>query len=210
MPFPRPLSPEADVSDLASWLTEWSLFYPSDYDEKLLKVARPPAGGFVLRDLKIIIGWKSEVRFVRSRQLQVQRYDAAHPGAILRSTTAALTAAGDAAALQALRGIPNFQRPAFGSALLMVADPDRWTTFDRMANESLVRLRDTLAVRRRGDPLHDVCRLLGAFRPNRVGNNYPAQAADWPIYMECCRAISTVTWLSLRTIDRALFEARGR
>ncbi len=43
-----------------------------------------------------------------------------------------------------------------------------------------------------------------------MADGYVATAPNWPIYMEICRAISGLTLLSLRSVDRALYEARGR
>jgi len=203
MPFPRQLAPTADKSDLTAWLTEWSLFYPFDYDDQL-----PAASGsFGLAALRSIVSWKSEKRFKASNDVKIVNYNTVNPGLIVAITGAALAAATDGAALAALLGIPVAQGPAFGSAVLMAGDPNRWTVFDRMANTSLRKMSAVLAPQAAGGPLQRVALALAAL-PIPAGN--VAVAANWPAYMKCCREISAITWLSLRTVDRALYEARGR
>jgi hypothetical protein len=211
MSFPRLLASDADASDLTAWLTEWSLFYPFDYDDQLSPIVRPATGAFDVDSICLIVGWKAERRWRKSKQESIRRYDGLHPGTVAAKTRNALSAVDDASGLSGLRGIPQVQAPAFGSAVLTVGDPDRWTVFDKMASASLVQLRDHLSIQQTGGPLQSLAGALARFRPPRNrANEYLARVADWPTYMLCCRAISATTWLSLRTVDRALYEARGR
>lgn len=209
MSFPRPLTPDADAPELTAWLTEWSLLYPCGYDTALSRITFPPTNSFDITAICEIVRWKSGPRYADHRVGKVCAFDVANPGAVARHTQAALTAPTDTEALNALRAIPVVRGPAFGSAVLMAGNPSRWTVFDRMANASLVYLRDRLTMRRNDDELFDLQRALLAFRPTQTKVGYEADARDWVAYLDCCRAISRATWLSLRTVDRALYEARA-
>ena len=118
MPFPRQLAPTADKSDLTAWLTEWSLFYPFDYDDQL-----PAASGsFGLAALRSIVSWKSEKRFKASNDVKIVNYNTVNPGLIVAITGAALAAATDGAALAALLGmVISF----FYLLMFMLAGPSR-------------------------------------------------------------------------------------
>lgn len=206
MSFPRPLARDADVGQLAAWLTEWSLLYPVDYDAPVTAIARPTSG-FGVTELKTILDWKLERRFRDRAKRQVDAYDLKNPDSptsttsIRKMTASAIAAANDIAARKALSGLAWAQGPAVGSAVLTIGNPDRWTVYDVMACCALRQVRDTLSgqVRRRNAPLQPLARQLAKF-----------QNDDWYVYLDCCRAIRDLTLLSLRAIDRALYEARGR
>jgi hypothetical protein len=216
MSTPRPLASSSTAGELAQWVTEWSERYPFGYDDVLTPITRPPAKAFDLDELITIYRWKLGDQWKKVRIDELRAHHVALPTAIATATSAAFAAASDAAALAALIPIPgmkNSKLAAVRSTVLMVADPDRWSPSDKMANKSVVMLRDRLAPRtiNPADPLHKLVVLLGQFRPVPDSKGgYPACAADWPTYMACCREISRITWLSLRTVDRALYEARGR
>jgi hypothetical protein len=208
--FPRPLAPDSGVAQLISWLTEWSLRYPFAYDEALKPVLRPQSGQLSADDVEVILGWKLGKRWEAKAIGEVRAYVQSWPRSIESETSNALRAPTDAAAMGFLGGIPWLKGPAVGSAVLMALDPDRWTVFDVQASAALVCLRDLLADRREksNDCLYQLAELLAKFNPERVRGQYPAAANDWPIYMAICREVSRLTMLSLRTIDRALYEAR--
>ncbi len=75
--------------------------------------------------------------------------------------------------------------PALGSVFLMANAPDRYTVMDTRALKSL--------------------RALGLIPPGRAD----ATAADWLDYLRACRALASKVGASLRTIDRALYQANG-
>jgi hypothetical protein len=209
--IPRPLAPDADSVQLATWLTEWSLRYPFGYDDQLQASLRPATGSYVVTDLRAILQWKHP-RFPNRPFNDVHSYDLRHPGVIQRQTGRAFRANNDAMALAQLARIPWVKQTPTGSAVLMAMNPDRWTVFDRWANTTLVHLRDLLAAQchDRTAPLHDLSLQLSKFRPQMVNDAYKAIAADWPSYIAICQKVSALTFLSLRTIDRACYESRGR
>jgi hypothetical protein len=207
----RPLAPDSGITQLTSWLTEWSLCYPFAYDEMLKPVLRPANRHFTTDELEVILRWKLGQRWQKKATADVNAYAQSHPSSVPNETGNALNAPTDLAAMEFLVGIPWVQGPAVGSAVLMTLDPDRWTVFDVQASAALVCLRDLLTDRREdsNDCLYQLAELLAQFNPQRVRGQFPAAANDWPMYMAVCREISRITMLSLRTIDRALYEARG-
>jgi len=155
------------------------------------------SGSFGLAALRSIVSWKSEKRFKASNDVKIVNYNTVNPGLIVAITGAALAGGTDGAALAALLGIPVAQGPPFGKRRPNAGDPNRWTVFDRMANTSLRKMSAVLALRRPAG-LQRVALALAAL-PIPAGN--VAVAANWPAYMKCCREISAITWLSLRTVD---------
>jgi hypothetical protein len=202
------------VAQLTQWLTEWSLLYPFSGDRTIQPVLWPAAGNFGAQELQIIFDWKLGNRWKAVAAAQVNTFDAANPGRIELMTGNALTAPNDAAALAALRGLPQVrgaQAVAVGSAILMCLDPNRWTVIDVNANDALVCLRNTIGGQRNNttNPLYELAVPLWGFTPGANSNgNHPALAVDWPDYMAVCRTIARMTMLSLRTVDRALMQAR--
>jgi hypothetical protein len=73
-------------------------------------------------------------------------------------------------------------RHAVPSAILATADPDRYTVYDQTAKKSL--------------------KALGLLQDSQC-------KGEWLNYLHSCRHIARRTGLSLRTIDRALYEANG-
>jgi len=69
---------------------------------------------------------------------------------------------------------------AIGSTALMAHDPARFTVYDGQASKSLRAL------------------------------NYPAKRDSWIDHLHGCRAVAADTGHSLRTVDHALFTAKGR
>lgn len=208
------LTPAAPTrADLTRWLTEWSLDYSFVWDDKLKDVVGMPS--FNLDALDAILGWKLQANHHAAAMKQLKTYEAAHPGALVAATAAAISQKGnDVAALQKLSGISQLQGPAVGPVILMVGDPNHWTVTDINANRAIVHLRDhfaTLALPPAHD-LHPLSLLLQQYNPanKNAGTTkkpeYPAQIQDWPAYLGVCRALRDLTWLSLRTIDRALFS----
>ena len=116
----------------------------------------------------------------------------------------------NAEALRCLRGLPQMKTAgtvAVASAVLMVLDPDRWSVMDRMANKSLVALRNALSVSEEiSHELGNLAYLISGFSPPV---DYLARSEDWPRYMAICREIAQLTGVSLREVDRALYKARG-
>jgi hypothetical protein len=210
---PLPLPQDAAVGQLTQWLTEWSLLYPFGGDGLIRPVVRPRGGCLTPGELKIVMEWKIGDRFKQAAFDQIDAYEAANAGEISGKTALAMVATTDAQALQELRGLPQMKTrfvAAVGSAILMCLDPERWTVMDVNANAALVCLRDTLRSQagNPNSPLHDLAVELSTFTPRRTTNGYEARTVDWPTYMSICRTIARTTMLSLRTVDRALQQAR--
>ena len=215
MSNPRPLTAEATPDHLHGWIIEWTARYDVSSDDVLLPIAMP-SSGFDVDDLAVIYRWKLGKQWRTQAVKRLHSFALQNPGVIEASTAQALAATDDTAALASLRAISGMktrQAVALGSAVLMVGRPTRWSVVDRMANASLVHLREVLSPQASSSdaPLHEMALTLANFKPapDKSGG-YPAVTKDWVAYMECVRAISKHTWLSLRTIDRALYASRGR
>jgi hypothetical protein len=195
---------------LADWVASWAGLYDAASDTRVLALAGTSPGYLKVQDLVTIFRWKLQPNHFVVAQRDILRYEAAHPGLVQSKTAAALVAVSDADALRCLRGLPQMKTAgtvAVASAVLMVLDPDRWSVMDKMANSSVVALRDMISAAKHLDPrLAKLAHLVGGYAPP-LDNS--ARSEDWPTYMAICREIANLTGASLRVVDRALYKARG-
>jgi hypothetical protein len=195
---------------LAAWVALWSGRYKSESDTSVLALAATSRRHMLLQDLVTIFRWKLQPNHFVAARRSLLEYDADHPGWIRDKTEAACAASSDDEALRCLRGLPQMKTAgtvAVASAVLMVLDPNRWSVMDRMANKSLIALRDELSTSTVKSPeLGMLTHLICAYAPP---SDFSARSDDWAQYMAICREIAHVTVASLRTVDRALYKARG-
>jgi hypothetical protein len=165
------------------WLDRWCALYAVASDAPLAPLAGRASFGHA--DLTVIYEWKfrryypgKKIKALTARSTDVQARD---------WTRRAISNTDDLAALR-LAGLLPGCAPAGASAVLMVADPQRFTVMNKRAIKSLVyhELWDTAA--------------------QGSGATYER----WLEYLQICRRLSTDHAMTLREIDRALWQAEGR
>lgn len=208
------LTAASTPSDLRVWLDGWATKYPVVTDDQVMVIANSGAGSLGASDLRKIFQWKLQANHFVTADDSLIRFEKSNPGKIESRTMAALAAEGDAEALAALRGLPQMKTSgtvAVASCLLMCLDPERWTVIDRRAINSIALLKDIFrTLPGVHGALFKLMALLEKFDPptDETGR-FLARAIDWPLYMDICREIQRLTGLTLRDIDRGLYEANG-
>lgn len=167
---------------LGQWVQAWGARYALAEDDVLEAMHGAPS---LDKDAVLaLVEWKFNAmahRRANARRRVAQERDQA----VIDVTAAARGCVDDGAALRVvtvLRGVG----PALGSALLMAMAPARWTVLDVRALASV--------------------RVVGY-------GSVPADAqhpGTWLPYLLACRDLQARTQESLRTVDRALFAAKGQ
>jgi len=208
------ISENSTQGELADWIRYHASQYPTGSDSPIEGIWSPKSEYLTLAHIEIIAKWKLEARFVDQIVRKLREYDqlfpSDNPSSIVSKTHVAyLATTSDITALEALRPIPGTATKtsaAFGSCLLMVLRPDWWTVIDRRALETLIGLQSVLtpdsSLRRDFEMLSDA---FLKFAPTCT----EASATVWPSYMSLCRQLANVCDVSLRTLDRALYSAKG-
>ena len=170
-----------DKNQWARWINAWAETYPVEHDDALSPFVS--AEFLTQSDLEAIVEWKFGNWPGRlARTLNV--LDGETSEQIEELSRRAFSCNDDLGALLiicVLQGVG----PALGSALLMAHDPARYTVIDTRALRSI--------------------RAFGWMV------DMPARATQrtWIPYLSLCRKLRDDTRISLRTIDRALYEANG-
>ena len=177
-----------------------------------MSLTQSVSGSLNADNLRQIFEWKLQANHRARALTSLAQYELVNPGEVQSKTAEALVADDDAGALLALRGLPQAKSThsvAVASCLLMCLDPQRWSVIDRRALTSIMFLKSTLFTD--GGPLNDLRKFMSSFEPpiDKEGR-FVAHSKDWPIYMRICREIREVTGLTLREIDRGLYESNGR
>ena len=164
-------------------LREWVLAWSSVYPTESDDAILHFDGRAALsmQEIDTILHWKLETQ---ANYLAVARRNLASqpPEFVLDHVARAVRNPDDQAAFLLLANIKGFQI-AIASSILMATQPDRYTVYDVRAKKSLVA--------------------LGELHLN------PAKG-EWLNYLHSCRSIARRTLLDLRTVDRALFSAKGQ
>ena len=193
----------------------WSEIYDAESDHEVLDISKNNNGFLNKDNLSTIFKWKLNAKDFSAAS---NKLDLFSEKIIEEKTKLALQSATDSEALKALLGLPLMSTEpscAVASSLLMVLDNTRWTVIDRRANLSLIKLKTSITRRvEPTNPLFNLINLLNIFNPKssfkKNGDvEYKAVSIDWPIYLLVCREIAHVTRQTLRTVDRALFQAYG-
>lgn len=174
------------TSALTTWVDKWAMRYPVLAErEKLGDLYDRKRKSFRLDQLEIIYRWKY-ARLWPDRKVAALRANCDERQA-RDWTRRAISCPDDLGALAFVHLLPG-ANAAGGSAILTVADQKRFTVMDRRAIKSLV--------------------CLGQWDPTVQGTT--ASATHWIEYLRECRKISERTNRSLRTVDHALYQSRGR
>lgn len=165
---------------LRRWVRAWAERYPDHEDQQVAHLAGVDQLG--RKDWVTVARWKFGGGDRRRLKNALAGIAAIEDDQVLELLSqAALTTTGDALA-QKIICIPRSVGPAFGSALLMAARPDRYTVYDVRASASIAAIGGHLS---RWDPQR------------------------WVDYLEVCRDIARRCNEPLRTVDRALYMANG-
>lgn len=198
------------LEDLSNWIQFHAEQYESSSDDVVLSIAENHNGYISKKDFLKILKWKLQPNHFVAAQKQVEEFHKAFPTAIREKTKSACSADHPELALKALRGLPQMKTKnsvAVASCVLMVLDKENYTVIDRRANESLHALKPIIKdIATRNIKVAYLCTQLTSLTP-RVG--FSAVAEDWVTYLDICRELSRISKVSLRQLDRALYQASG-
>lgn len=173
---------------LKRWVHAWSVTYNAAADSVLGQIA-----GTACIDLETLITistWKLRRLWPAQAERRLRQNDEA---VVKDLTRRAISNTDDAAALALLTMIHGLA-PRTASAVLMAADPERFTVMDIRSWNSLKALSESGHV---------------AFPRRTYAPGAKGWAQYWPDHLAACRSISLSTSCSLREVDWALFSANG-
>ena len=207
------LQANSSPEDLSYWVDFWSRQYDVKSDAVIDEISGREPEFLTENDVRSILIWKLQTEVHYAERLRdLDEFVIKQPGEIERKTSLALESTTDHQALEHLRGLPGMKTEgsvAVASAFLMTLKPNRWTVIDQRANRSLAALRNVLEpISVKAAPLMSLFHILSHYHP--LPPSYAAVDSDWGIYLAACREIGRFTGKSLRTIDRALYQARGQ
>lgn len=168
------------MSDQA--LREWVLAWNAQYNVAHDAALVPLHGraSYTIAELTTILKWKLQPNYLASA---VNTLATLPPEYVTDLIARAINNADDLAAYLLLSDVKGMRSGwAIPSAILMTSNPDRYTVYDRRAKSSLTA--------------------LGLLQSD------PAKGV-WLNYLHSCRLISRRVLLPLRTVDRALYQAKG-
>ncbi len=175
-------------SPLSDWVLAWSGRYDRSYDAPIERLAGTSELG--LEETKEVYRWKLRRLWPERASRLVESWVDED---VRRLTSRAAQCNDEMAACRLLQMLPG-AGPAVASALLMAMNPRRYTVMDKRSLKSLHAL---------------------GFWPDEYGR----VASTWfyPEYLSVCRKLCAqlgdpvpAGFRTLRTLDRALFKARGR
>ncbi len=175
--------PVMDENQLREWIPVWASRYPGIEAEDQLLAAHAGRECLDRAGMGEVVDWKF-CTHAYLRTMTRNALDREPDGRIEDVTRRAFACDDDLHALDVISELSQVG-PAVGSTILMFNDPDRYTVIDQMALLSL--------------------RALGLF-PEGPGD---ARREDWVAYLAACRSLRDITGQNLRTVDRALWGARG-
>jgi len=198
------------ADDLSKYLTHYASGYEAQYDAPILEIIDRNRGFLTPGDVSDIFTWKLQKHHAIAARKRLDEYVNKFPGLLEQKTSLALSADTDLGAIEQLRGIPQMKgksRVAVASCLLMCLDSTRFTVMDRRANESLVMLKPViLEISMSNNAFKSIQRNLFKLNPPE---GYFAVSSDFEYYLATCRELSLQTNMSLRSLDRALYSAKG-
>ena len=164
------------------WIAKWAGQYPIGSDVAVEHLAGRDAFGH--KELAVIYNWKYRRLWPAKH---VRNLTTGCTNAEALDWTQRAFASEDLAALCVTSMLPG-ANAAGASAVLMASQPWRFTVMDPRAIASLT--------------------LLGRWSPSIKGSG--ASYRYWVDYLEQCRKLAVLANVSLRTLDRALYESNGR
>jgi len=163
-------------------LREWIFAWSARYPVEYDEVLIPLHGraGFTLEEIDEILYWK--LRSTPPHLTAARNHLKSIPECYVREiVTRAIGCNDDLGAYLLLADLKGVQQ-GIGSAILATANPDRYTVYDPRAKKSL--------------------KALGLLQDSQC-------KGEWLNYLHSCRLVARRTRLPLRTIDRALYMAKG-
>jgi hypothetical protein len=186
----------AAVGDLTGWVKLWAEAYPAEHDDLI----EPLYGARRLdhADRARLAAWRLGADHGAGHRRTLNLLEDNDQDWADELAERALACNDDLGAWLLARRIVG-AGPALASAMLMVGDRDRFVVLDKRSWASLCELTASHAL---AGPGVDAQRLLH-------GAN-PARSRTWLAYLDACRALRDATGASLRSVDQALYQARGR
>jgi hypothetical protein len=170
-----------DGHELQSWIDRWSAEYPPAWDANVVRLAGRQA--FYHKDLETVYEWKFRGLWPQRKIRLMLAFPEQQVASLSRR---AFSCSDELGALMILTLIPG-ARAAGASAILTVYDPTRYTVMDVRALQSLITLERW-----------------------SEDQGVVASCLAWPEYLDVCRGLANQVDRPLRTVDRALWAAKGR
>jgi hypothetical protein len=170
-----------DDQKLQEWIDRWSAEYPAGWDADIERLAGRQA--FYHEDLETLYEWKFRGLWPQRKISLMRAFPEQQVASLSRR---AFSCSDELGALMILTLIPG-ARAAGASAILTACAPTRYTVMDVRALQSLITLK------RWSDDQGVVASCLA-----------------WPDYLDVCRRLANQVDRPLRTVDRALWAAKGR
>lgn len=170
-----------DDDRLCAWVDAWAPRYDHDHDAQLADLWGREQ--FDRSAMQRVVAWK--FASMPHRRSRAERSLAEESGqTIVDVTSAARRCVDDDAAVRVIRVLKGVGL-ALGSASLMVMDATRWTVLD--------------------------VRALASIRAIGYANvpDHAQRLVTWVPYLDACRDLAQRTGSPLRTVDHALFAAKG-
>lgn len=168
---------------LSEWVVTWAAAYPVRDAENEFLAGFVEKDSFAVDDLERLVRWKFQ-SMAHRRANALRGIFAEPPERLADLTRRAFLCNDDLGAMLIICQLGGVG-PAMGSSLLMAQDPARYTVMDTRAISSL--------------------RALALLAPGRRD----ASTQDWLAYLAACRELATTAAVPLRTVDRALYQAKG-
>jgi hypothetical protein len=171
---------------LINWLDKWEPQYRVAKDAQISALSGLLEFGHA--ELKAVYLWKYGRTYTTQYRALTSGPKRITDPAAKRLTRAAFEMTSELGALRAVAELPGASGAAGASAVLMAANPQRYTVVAWRALASL--------------------EYLG--RWSRRAQAGQATFVSWLLYLDACRALADESNRSLRSIDRALWQAKGR
>jgi hypothetical protein len=182
------------IETLTEWVRSWAAAYNGPHDDQLRPLNSKTEWNST--DRERVAHWKFEsnrARLTRTLKLLARN----KPSLADELNRRALACNDDVGAwliAQQILGVG----PALASSMLMAYDRERFTVIDQRAFSSIVVLVQS-------GSLTD-----SDVDPGPLIQGAQFTAGTWLAYLNACRSLRRITGCSLRTVDRALYEARGQ
>jgi hypothetical protein len=197
-------------TDLTDWLRHFESKYEVESDDVVMSIANNKKGYLTPGEVEMVFRWKLQPNHFPRARHDLEIFESLHSGEVVRKTGLAFEAASDREALEALRGLPQVKMKssvAVASCILMVLNVQSYTVIDRRANETLVGLKNYLIKNNsNASEMRSLKQFFSDFNPPE---NFEAKSKDWEAYMKICRELSELSGMTLRSLDRALYSAKG-
>lgn len=170
-------------TETISWLRKWNARYHVSYDGPISQFRDRNSLG--LDDLEVIYRWKFRGLWPSSK-VRALRSNVTESQA--RDWTGRALADPDDLGALCIAGLLAGVGPGGASAVLMVARPERFSVMDTRALKSLA--------------------FIGQWDTDRQG--WRSSYRHWIRYLDECRRLAGLSAMTLREVDRGLYQSAGR